>query len=117
MPSTNPQLPPLEIPSGTLPGVADALRHWHEHRPKMYTDLHSSGRLLSTAIAAYDATIEDQDKVQAGLEKQGHNASTAFVMAKQVVRERYIYLPTEEDVPELMTSPDGIPFYLSENPN
>lgn len=107
MVAQNSQLPPLEIPSGVLPGVADALRHWHEHRPQMYTELHSDGTLLSVAIAAYESTIEDQDAVQADLEAKGYDAPTAFTMAMQTVRERYVYLPTEEDVPELMKNEAG----------
>lgn len=111
MVDSNVPLPPLEIPSGVLPGVAEALSHWHEHRPKMYTELHQNGTLLEAAIAALEATEEEEDEIHHALIKQGYNSPTAFVMAQQMVRERYIYLPTEEDVPELMTTESGLYAY------
>ena len=102
------QLPPLEIPTGTIPAVADALRHWHEHRPRMYTELYSKGTLFDVVNNALDATIDDEEEICAQLVKQGVEPGTAFVTARQMVRERYIYLPTEEDVPELMTTESGL---------
>lgn len=108
------QLPPLDIPKSMLPGAADALRHWHEHRPMMYTQLHQQGKLFDAAIAADEATFEDLDSIHNSLIKQGWDSSTAFVEAKQIVRERYIHLPTEEDVPELATTESGIYIYQPE---
>lgn len=102
------QLPPLEIPPGTLLGVANALRHWHEHRPRMYTELHEKGTLLDMAVAAYEATVDDESEIQYDLEEKGYDTYTAVVMSQQAVRERYIYLPTEEDCPELMQSESGL---------
>jgi hypothetical protein len=109
----NTQVPPLEIPSGILPGVRQALRHWHEHRPSMYTELYHKGTLIETAIAAYELMLADLEDLQTSYEKE-YDASTAFVLAKKEAEQRYIYLPTEEDVPDLMTSPEGIPFYQSD---
>ena len=114
MESQSYQLPPLEIPRGCLPGVANALRHWHEHRPRMYTELHEQGTLLDMAIAAYEATVDDESEIQYDLEERGYDTYTAVVMAQQAVRERYIYLPTEEDHPELMQSETGLYVFKSE---
>ncbi|MBE9062883.1 hypothetical protein [cf. Phormidesmis sp. LEGE 11477] len=107
-------LPELNIPQGTLPDVADALRHWREHRPKMYTELYQSGTLLETANAAFEATVDEEEQIHFALIRQGYDSPTAFIMAKQAVRERYIYLPTEEDVPELMTTETGLYTYQPE---
>ena len=105
------QLPPLVKRRGMLPGALDALRHWREHRPKMYTRLYNEGALLDTAVAADEATFNDIDEIHNSLIKQGWDSPTAFVEARQIVRERYIYLPTEEDVPELSTTESGLYVY------
>jgi hypothetical protein len=113
--TTENQLAPLEIPAGTLPGVANALRHWHEHRPRMYTQLYAQGNLLEMATAAYEATVDDTDVLRAELvQTQQYDEPTAFTLAQQIVRERYIYLPTEEDVPELMQTESGIYIFQPE---
>jgi hypothetical protein len=113
--TTENQLAPLEIPAGTLPGVANALRHWHEHRPRMYTQLYAQGNLLEMATAAYEATVDDTDALRAELvQTQQYDEPTAFTLAQQIVRERYIYLPTEEDVPELMQTDSGIYIFQPE---
>lgn len=107
--STQPSpLPPLEIPKNMLPGAANALRHWHNHRPKMYAQLYAEGKLFSAAIAAYEATVEEEEAIHNQLIQQGIDSPTAFVEARQIVKERYIYLPTEADVPELSTTESGI---------
>ena len=82
----------------------------------MYTELHDNGTLLETAIAAAEAASADLDDIQASLEAE-YDAPTAFVMAQRIAYERYIYLPTEEDVPELMATSEGIPFYQTDPPS
>ena len=108
------QIPALKIPKDTLQGAADALRHWHEHRPKMYTELYKQGKLFEAADAAYEATVNDADEIEYALIKQGYEAPTAFIIAMQVTRERYIHLPTEEDVPNLMMTEAGMYIYQPE---
>lgn len=108
------QTPALKIPKGMLQGAANALRHWHEHRPRMYADLYQQGKLFEAANAAHEATIDDADEIENALIKQGYEAATAFTIAQQATRERYIYLPTEEDVPDLMTTEAGIYIYQPE---
>ena len=116
MASPESPLPKLSIPRGALPGVRMTLRHWREHRPRMYTELYNNGKLLETATAAYEAAVIESETIQASLEAE-YGVSTAFVMAKRIADERYIYLPTEEDVPELMATPEGIPFYQTDPPD
>ena len=107
-------LPPLIRRKGMYPGAVDALRHWREHRPKMYTELYEQGTLCEAANAADEATFEDMDEIHNSLIKQGMDSPTAFVEARQIVRERYIYLPTEEDVPELSKTESGLYVYQPE---
>ena len=105
------QLPPLVKRRGMLPGAVNALRHWREHRPKMYTQLYNKGTLFDVAVAAHEATVADTEAIHHELVKQGWDSPTAFVEARQIVRERYVYLPTEEDVPELSTTESGLYVY------
>lgn len=114
MPIQSSKAPALRIPKGTLQGAADALRHWHEHRPKMYADLYQQGKLFEAANTAHEATTNDADEIEYALIKQGYEPATAFTIAWQATRERYIYLPTEEDVPNLMTTEAGIYIYQPE---
>ena len=107
-------LPPLVSRKGMYPGAVDALRHWREHRPKMYTQLYEQGTLCDTASAAYEATVDDEMEIQGAFIKQGMDSPTAFIEARQIVRERYIYLPTEEDVPELSKTESGLYVYQPE---
>ena len=107
--------PPLEIPQGTLQCAANALRHWREHRPKMYAELYKQGKLFEAANAAHEATMDDAEEIeQALIKQQGYDGPTAFIIAQQMTRERYIYLPTEEDVPDLMMSEAGMYIYQPE---
>ena len=107
-------LPPLVYERKMDSGARDALRHWREHRPKMYTRLYNEGTLIKAAIAADEATSNDLYDIHMSLIKQGWDSSTAFVHARQIVRDRYVYLPTEEDVPELSTTESGVYVYLAD---
>lgn len=60
------------------------------------------------AIAADEATFEDEDELHMALIKQGYASPIAYEMAREVIRERYIYLPSEEDVPELQMTDEGL---------
>ena len=110
------QLPPLVTRRGMYQGAVDALRHWREHRPKMYTKLYNDGTLFDMAEAAHEAATDDETEIQYQLIKQGWDSPTAFVQARQIVRDRYVYLPTEEDVPELATTESGIYIYQPDTP-
>ena len=101
-------LPPLEYPPHLPAGAWDALAHWHKYRPQMYAELHANGKLHEMAIAADEATAEDEDAMHEALMKQGYPSPIAFEMAREAVRERYVYLPSEEDVPELQTNDEGL---------
>lgn len=101
-------LPPLELPPHLTSGAWDALEHWHKHRPRMYAELHASGKLHEMAIAADEMTASDEMDMHEALMRQGYASPIAFETARQTVRERYIYLPSEEDVPELKMNDEGL---------
>jgi hypothetical protein len=99
---SDPELPPLELPPVEFPpsfpvGAREALRHWHKYRPKMYAELHASGKLHEMAIEADERTAADEDELHMSLVEQGYASPIAFEMAREAVRERYIYLSAEED--------------------
>ena len=101
-------LPPVEFLPSFPSGAREALRHWHKYRPRMYAELHASGKLHEMAIAADEATAEDEMDLHEALMRQGYASPIAFEMAREAVRERYIYLPSEEDVPELEMNDEGL---------
>lgn len=70
-----------------------AKEHWKQYRPKMYRDLQQQGQLQRMLYRAQEATKEEYAQmVHAGMDSR-----TAWEM----VRERYLFLPDEKDVPML----------------
>jgi len=67
--------------------------HWKKHRPKLYQGLQKSGRLDEAARRAVSLT---EDELGELIEKGLH-----FDQAWELVREKYMFLPSEEDQPEL----------------
>jgi hypothetical protein len=94
---SDPELPPVEFPPSFPDGARDALRHWHKYRPKMYAELHASGKLHEMAIEADERTADEQYELHMDLIEQGYPSPIAFETAREAVRERYIYLPAEAD--------------------
>lgn len=80
----------------------------------MYAELHASGKLHEMAIAADEATFADEDALHMALMKQGYASPIAFEMAREAVRERYIFLPAEEDEPDLQVSGEGLYYFESQ---
>lgn len=112
-------LPVIKIPAESdLTGleVREALKHWREHRPRMYAELEAAGTLVETAIAACQVTAEEECDLHSTLIRQGHPSPIAFEMAREMVRERYVFLPAEEDVPDLMRLDNGLYSYPSDTP-
>lgn len=106
--NTPPNLPPVEFSPSFPTGARAALRHWHKYRPRMYAELHASGKLHEMAIAADEMTASETHDLHEALMRQGYASPIAFETARQTVRERYIYLPSEEDVPELQMNDEGL---------
>lgn len=77
-----------------------ALRHWKEHRPKMYRELEKKGLLRKAAYEAEQRT-EDVlcDLIEGGMDPY---------QAEEIVREMWVLLPDEEDVPHLGEGQDPL---------
>jgi len=81
--------------------VGEAKQHWKEFRPKLYEELQKSGKLHEAAVRAAQQTQDDLlDAVNKGQDYQS---------AWEAVRERYLYLPSEEDQPDLAANPGSSP--------
>ncbi len=67
--------------------------HWKEHRPKMYQALKKSHELIPALKAAQKRTSDEMcDLIQKGF--QEHEAW-------EIVKENYVLLPSEYDMPHL----------------
>ncbi len=78
-----------------------AKEHWKKLRPRMYTELKASGDLEPLARAAAERTR----KAHANLIEQGWAPDQAW----EAVRENWVFLPSEEDLPNLGENPDSFP--------
>ena len=81
------------------PWAEQAKAHWKEHRPKMYAELEKAGTLDDRAQKASDQTRDDlASAIEDGMD---------YFAAWEMLRERYLFLPTEDDVPLLGEDPDA----------
>jgi hypothetical protein len=85
-------------PKRLSPWAEDAKAHWKEHRPRMYAELEKAGTLDEAAEKAATQTKDDLGSaIEDGMD---------YYAAWEMLRERYLFLPTEEDVPLLGENPD-----------
>jgi len=81
------------------PWAEQAKEHWKQCRPKMYAELEKAGTLDEAAQRAADQTREDlHSAIENGMD---------YYAAWEMLRERYLFLPDEDDVPLLGGSPDS----------
>lgn len=74
-----------------------AERHWREFRPKMVQELEETGRLEEALHEAQERTLDELMKLETELEAQGLTAQQARDRAWEMVREKYIVLPPEDE--------------------
>jgi uncharacterized protein YggE len=73
-----------------------AEKHWREHRPKMVRELERQGLLQRMLLEAEEKTKDEMATLRLELMKQGKTAQQANDQAWEMVREKYILLPSEE---------------------
>lgn len=73
-----------------------AEKHWREHCPKMVRELEAKGLLHQMLIEAEEKTKDEMSSLRRQLMNQGSTAQQAHDQAWEMVRERYILLPSEE---------------------
>jgi hypothetical protein len=75
-----------------------AERHWREHRPNMVRELEAQGKLEEALYEAQEQTTDEMLAIMERLEsEQGLTVQQSKDAAWEIVRERYILLPAEED--------------------
>ena len=73
-----------------------AEKHWREHCPKLVRELETRGLLHQMLLEAEEKTDQELDSLTRDLMKQGLTAQQAHDQAWEMVRERYIFLPPED---------------------
>ena len=76
-----------------------AERHWREFRPKMVRELEVKGTLMESLFDAQERTLEEMEALTRQLEtEQKLTPQQAHDQAWEMIREKYILLPPEENV-------------------
>lgn len=92
--------PSLQNQQTLNPWAQQAKKHWKEFRPKMYRELQRSGQLNQALRQAAENTVEDLiNCIHRGMK---------YDQAWELVRERYLFLPSEEDQPHLAEQNDPL---------
>ncbi len=73
-----------------------AERHWRKFRPKMVAELEAKRLLHEMLLEAEENTEAELDQIRRRLIQQGLMAQQAHDQAWELVRERYIFLPSEK---------------------
>jgi hypothetical protein len=75
-----------------------AERHWREFRPSMVRDLEAKGTLTEALFEAQETTLAEMETLTRQLEtEQKLTPQQAHDQAWEMIREKYILLPPEED--------------------
>jgi hypothetical protein len=75
-----------------------AERHWREFRPKMVRELEAKGTLMDALFEAQETTINEMEALTRRLEtEQKLTPQQAHDQAWEMIREKYILLPPEEN--------------------
>jgi len=76
-----------------------AERHWREFRPTMVRQLEAEGRLKEALYEAQETTLDEMEELTAELEwgEQKLTPQQAHDQAWEMIRERYILLPPEDE--------------------
>ena len=74
-----------------------AERHWREFRPQMVRELEETGKLEEALHEAQERTLDELMEVETKLEADGLTTQQARDQAWEMVREKYILLPPEDE--------------------
>jgi hypothetical protein len=76
-----------------------AERYWREFRPKMVRELETKGTLVEALFEAQERTIDEMEALTRKLEiEQKLTPQQAHDRAWEMIREKYILLPPEENL-------------------
>ena len=74
-----------------------AQQHWREHRPRMVAEMERTGTLQQMLLEAEEKTKDEMDAIRRQLIQQGLTTQQAHDQAWEMVRNKYILLPPEND--------------------
>ena len=75
-----------------------AERHWREFLPKMVREMEAKGTLREALFEAQERTLDEMEALTRQLEtEQKLTAQQAHDQAWEMIREKYILLPPEEN--------------------
>ena len=74
-----------------------AEKHWREHRRQMVAEMERMGTLQQMLLEAEGKTKDEMDEIRRRLIHQGLTPVQARDQAWEMVREKYILLPPEND--------------------
>ena len=74
-----------------------AEKHWRQFRPRMVRELEAKGMLHEMLLEAEEKTDQEMDSIRRKLIQQGLTPQQAHDQAWEMVRERYILLPAEDE--------------------
>jgi hypothetical protein len=76
-----------------------AERHWREFRPRMVKEMEAKGTLQKALFEAQETTLDEMEALTRRLEtEQELTPQQAHDRAWEMVREKYILLPPEENL-------------------
>jgi regulator of PEP synthase PpsR (kinase-PPPase family) len=75
-----------------------AKKHWTEFCPRLVKQLEAQGKLEEALYEAQETTLDEMEALISKLEKEQHlTPQQAHNEAWELIREKYILLPPEED--------------------
>ena len=75
-----------------------AERHWREFLPNMVGGMEAKGTLMESLFEAQERTLEEMETLTRQLEtEQNLTPQQAHDQAWEIIREKYILLPPEDD--------------------
>ena len=74
-----------------------AEKHWRRFCPRLVAELEAKGQLHAMLLEAEERTEAELDSLRRHFIQQGLTPRQAQDRAWEIVRERYIYLPPEQD--------------------
>ena len=86
-----------------------AEKHWREFLPNMVREMEAKGILQEMLLEAQEKTGDELEKTWRKLNREGIPPDQAYRMAWEMVREKYILLPQEDDESQITETTIGFP--------
>ena len=69
--------------------------HWREHCPRLVRELERTGQMATSLLEAQTRTLDEMESMMRDIRRQGLNPQQAHDQAWELVRERYLLIPSE----------------------